>query len=214
MKSKILINIDPIKMERAVNYMQNPDATIDDELKELLDRWKMAYQLLNAHGSRTKVANMLVKIYGYNISTAYSDLEICEKIFSEISKSQKIFWRNWAADLLRERIIKIKDTGDAKSLAILLKELRETLGYDQDETKMPDWSEFELPEIEFGFFPELHGVPIPKDLDSHIANLALRKNNTNIQDIDHEEVPDSKEPDTQEPAQEEDFDYGEEEEAS
>ena len=183
-----LIDPDSKDMEMVINYLKNPQKSTDlgEKLKAMLERWKMTNQLLLQHGNRTRVANMLMKIYNYTVTTAYSDINTTEIIFGKLTRSQKEFWRNWAADLLRESITKAKEKEDHKSVAMLMKELRETLGYDKDESLLPDFSNVQLPEVEIGFFPELHEVPMPKDLDSHIANLALRKNNTAIEDIEHQ----------------------------
>ncbi len=167
---------DEIFQYLATNDRENTDI----EIIHLAERMKFCDDLLRQHGARNIAARFMVTKWKaennkYSMQQAYADIRFTEYFFGTMATVNKDYWRNWAADNLRKSVNAAISSQNYKAVSSLLKELRLTLGYDKDDSLLPDPNSFRIPNVQIGWFPDSTGVDVPENLEEQVEKLLAKQ---------------------------------------
>ncbi len=141
---------------------------LSTKLREQVTRLERAHTLMGEHGSRRTVAKMLMKEFGYGLTTGYADINLAQEYLSTVTKNKKEYYRILITDVLMERFLAAKEAKDDLAVARLARELSRALGLDQEDGNVPDWSKVQPPRPRFGFYPNQTGVHLDADFKEQI----------------------------------------------
>lgn len=173
-------------------YLDHKVDELPEDMRKMLDRWKMADKLLREgqivkKGKNeitrpynvTRLVDFLVETYGVSARTARSDISHAKRFFlSDYDRHEKEFARGVMIEWGEEMMFEARGFGDFKSAAAFFKTLAEIRGILKDDPDLPDYSQIQLPHLvlvtdpsELGFEPVENPDQVVKEI------LAKRKKN-------------------------------------
>ena len=146
-------------------------ANMTPDQVEMYNRVDFADNQLRSLGTHKLAVAAVQTKFKCGRTAAYKYCQIAKRVFNSVSKEDKEYWRGWAADILRQQIIKAVNEGDHKAISSYFKELRLTLGYGEEDPELPDPSLWEPAIVQPGFYPQLTNVVVPDNLMEHLQQL-------------------------------------------
>lgn len=154
----------------------------DKRLAERLKRIKKADDLLYQWKVTKTVVDMMVTIFKehdpkYSLATAYRDVADAKLIFSfDVNKKyERLMLAEWIKKTMLKAITGNKP--DYRAYSSMAATLAKVLGLDREEIDIPDLSQLQPPDIEFGFFPDemSANLPAPEELETILLKLEKPK---------------------------------------
>lgn len=126
-------------LQKALQYLSSPEGTVEinPDLKQKLDRWEYADQLIRRHGDMNQVVGFLTRKYKYSEATARRDIQAATYLFGSLVHYEVKYFQRFAVELLMKRMLKADAADDNKGFAALNREFRETVGINAKNQGIP-----------------------------------------------------------------------------
>lgn len=177
MKKTKILNTDSEQIIAVLQGEQDPEK-LSPKLVEKLDRVHTCQSLLIRYKRVHKVVKMMVSRYGYNLATAYRDVNLTTEIFGPAQVVNKDFRRAIAEKMIEEDREYAKIKQDSKALAMSTRNYIDLHNLKGEDTELPDLSSLEWHQNVIMVLPEQVGInpaseeDLLKRADEVIAKIA------------------------------------------
>lgn len=115
--------------DKLVLYLQGKlqRTELSPKMEEKLDRMLTCADLIRSYGSRQKVTSMMQSITGLSQASAYRIFDDTQRIFGTSAAHDQQFWVDILLGQIQEEIKRARAEGDGKTVASLLKTMKETI---------------------------------------------------------------------------------------
>lgn len=151
------------------------ESGLSHKQKEEVDQMHFCDNLISTYAVRRTVVKMLKKKYTCTDRTAYTIYDKTIYYFGSRGKKDKEYIKHMVVEKLMNLFLKAFKNNDTKAAAILAKEIRESLGYDKDDSNIPDFSKIIIKEPVFMFDASLLGVNLPTDWEKQVESIVRIK---------------------------------------
>lgn len=137
-------------------------APLDDRLKLRWEQIQKCDSLTKTYVSRHKVAKLLVKFYpDITYRHALTIFDQCQEIMGHHSGKHQEFWVDLVMSNMADNRRKADAKGDYKTVSMIDRDMMNAVKDLFANGNHIPLEEFQLPDVHFGFFPELLGIKVP-----------------------------------------------------
>lgn len=163
--------------EKIIEFLvqEGDEIRISKKLQEKLERMDTCRDLIRKYGSRTRVANILVKSFSISRAQAYRLFQDTQDVFGSTQRTSREFWLDIILGFMMETREKALIKGDFRSAQATENNMAkavEKLAGDKD--TIP-FEKVQPPQIMIGFFPETTKVELPDDWEAQVKQIIKPK---------------------------------------
>lgn len=173
------LNLHNADYEKIVLFFQGKlqRTKLSPALDDKIEIMRQTAAWAKEYGSRNKVIPMMENAWGLSVSQAYKLYNETIRLFSTVNSQvdQRDFWVDvWLGETM-DAIKRARKKGDYKSLASLLRQLKEGIKDFFGEKEVVDYEKLKPNPVILGFFPDLLDTDVPDDPEQLEALLARFK---------------------------------------
>lgn len=160
--------------EEIINYLQGAeDATLSIPLQDKLKRLEQCAELTRTYISRHKVVPMMMKLYDYDISTAYRDFNDAQEIFSAALVHNKHFMLDMLLGMMRTTWEKCQagDKKDFRTAAAIEKNMGEIITTHYGDKDAELYKKLQFPQIIVTTDPSILNTQLPENWREEMQKL-------------------------------------------
>lgn len=158
---------------------------LSDLEERLKSRWEAAFSLLLNFHSRQQAVKVLREQFGYDLGTAYRDINRALSLFGDITKSRKEGWRYIIFEYNQKLFQMATKDKDHKEMGKCLDRMIKLADLDKEDS-LVDPDKIKAQSYEIKISPSME-----KALMKAITKGPIDMNNLEVEDIPHEELTDA-----------------------